>query len=322
MISYIIRRLFFGVVVLLGVSLVSFIIFQYTGDPTLAIAGKNATQEVRQEIRKELGLNKPVYVQYWSFLQNISQGEFGKSYLQGRSALKVVIERLPATAELSGTAVFIALSLGLIIGVISAARPRAIFSKILLTGSLFGVSIPTFLAGILFILVFSLQLGILPPFGRGETAHIVGPWSTGFLTLSGLRHLVLPALTLGLYQLSLLARLTKSEMTEVLSEDYVRTARAKGMGEQAVILIHALRNALIPVITMAGLLFAELLGFSIVTEKIFQWPGMGKLLVNSLFGNDQPVVVTYIMLVALAIVLINLIVDMTYAFLDPRITYD
>jgi peptide/nickel transport system permease protein len=322
MIAYIVRRMFQSIFVLIGVSMVCFVIFQYLGDPTLAIAGRGATQAVREEVRDRLGLDQPVYIQYFRFITNILHGNFGKSYLQRRSALRVVIERLPATAELSITAVMLGLFLGITIGIIAAVKPRAFSSKVLLTGSLFGVSIPTFLCGILFILIFAVSLGVLPPFGRGKTVPIVGFWKTGFLTLDGLRHLVLPALTLGLYQLALLTRLTKSEMTEALGEDYVRTARSKGLRERIVIIKHALRNALIPVVTMAGLIFAELVGFSIVTETVFQWPGMGRLLIESLFGNDQPVVVTYIMLVALAIATINLIVDLSYVVLDPRITYD
>lgn len=291
------------------------------GDPALSIVGKNATQEQIEKARERLNLNEPFYVQYFLFLKDAIHGEFGKSYEKGRPALDLILARFPATAELATTAIVIAMTLGISLGVLVSTQPQSFLSRIIMAGSLFGISIPTFLIGLLLILSVSVWLGLLPPFGRGEVINL-GFWQTGFLTISGWRHLILPSFTLGMYSLAMLLRLTKSEMVEVLSEDYIRTARAKGLKNSRVIFYHALRNGLAPVLTMAGMQFGQLIAFAIITETIFQWPGMGRLLLASIYNNDRPIIVTYIILAATVILLLNLFVDILYAFLDPKVQYD
>jgi ABC-type dipeptide/oligopeptide/nickel transport system permease component len=321
MLTYVARRLIQGFVVLLAVSLICFIIFRYTGDPVVTLAGRYATFQEREEVRRVYGLDKPFYVQYVRFVINAAQGRFGKSYVSRVPALGLILERLPATAELATSAIFISFCLGVGLGVMVSLKPYAARNRLIMAGSLFSISIPTFLTGILLIMIFAVYLGALPSFGRGETVNI-GYWRTGFLTLSGISHLILPAFTLGMYQLAVLLRLTRAGMREVLGEEYIKTAWSKGLPPRKVIFKHGLRNALIPVVTMTGLQFGELIAFSIVTETIFQWPGMGNLLLTSIYETDQPVIVTYIMLAALIILTINIVVDILYAFLNPKIRYD
>jgi len=320
MFPYITRRLIQGVIVLLAVSFICFIIFRYTGDPVLMLAGRYATFQEREEVRRAYGLDKPFYIQYVRFVINAAQGRFGKSYVSRVPALGLILERLPATVELATSAVFISFCLGVGLGVLVSLKPYAMRNRLVMAGSLCGISIPTFLTGILLIMIFAVFLGLLPSFGRGETVNI-GYWRTGFLTLSGISHLILPAFTLGMYQLAVLLRLTRAGMREVLGEEYIKTAWSKGLPPRKVIFKHGLRNALIPVVTMTGLQFGELIAFSIVTETIFQWPGMGNLLLTSIYETDQPVIVTYIMLAALIILTINIVVDILYAFLNPKIRY-
>jgi ABC-type dipeptide/oligopeptide/nickel transport system permease component len=308
------------VVVLLAVSFICFLIFRFTGDPVLMLAGKYATQQEREQVRVAYGLDRPYYVQYASFLGNALQGNFGKSYISQVDALDTILERFPATFELALTAIFISLTAGVLLGVVVSIRPQSPVSRLIMAGSLGGISIPTFLMGILWVMLFAVYLEWLPPFGRGDTVQI-GPWRTGFLTLEGLKHLIMPALTLSGYQLAVLLRLTRAGMREVLSEEYIKTAWSKGLSPFTVIVKHALRNVLIPVVTIAGLSFGELIAFSIVTESIFQWPGMGNLLLVSIFENDHPVIVTYIMLAACIILVINILVDLMYAWLNPKIQY-
>ena len=307
-------------VVLLAVSFICFLIFRFTGDPVLMLAGKYATQQEREQVRIAYGLDRPFHLQYVSFLGNALQGNFGKSYISQVDALDTILERFPATFELALTAIFISMAAGVLLGVVVSIRPQSPLSRLIMAGSLGGISIPTFLVGILWVMLFAVYLEWLPPFGRGDTLQI-GPWRTGFLTLDGLKHLIMPALTLSGYQLAVLLRLTRAGMREVLSEEYIKTAWSKGLSPFTVIVKHALRNVLIPVITIAGLSFGELIAFSIVTESIFQWPGMGNLLLVSIFENDHPVIVTYIMLAACIILVINILVDLLYAWLNPKIQY-
>ena len=321
MFTYITRRLIQGVVVLLAVSFICFIIFMYSGDPVLTLAGRYATVQEREEVRKAFGLDKPFYVQYVRFIANAAQGNFGKSYVSRVPALGLIMERFPATAELAVSAIFLAFTMGVGLGVLVSLKPYALRNRLIMTGSLVNISMPTFLMGILLIMIFAVYLGIMPPFGRGETVDL-GFWRTGFLTLSGIQHLILPAFTLGMYQLAVLLRLTRAGMREVLTEEYIKTAWSKGLPPRKVIFKHALRNVLIPVVTMTGLQFGELIAFSIVTETIFQWPGMGNLLLTSIYEGDQPVIVTYIMLASLIILSLNIIVDILYAFLNPKIRYE
>jgi ABC-type dipeptide/oligopeptide/nickel transport system permease component len=321
MVTYITRRLIQGVVVLLAVSFICFIIFRYAGDPVVTLAGRYATFQEREMVRKAFGLDRPFYIQYTRFIANASQGNFGKSFVSRVPAFGLIMERFPATMELATSAVFIAFTMGVGLGVLVSLKPYALRNRFIMAGSLFNISIPTFLTGILLIMVFAVYLGVLPPFGRGETVTI-GFWRTGFLTWSGITHVILPAFTLGLYQLAVLLRLTRAGMREVLTEEYIKTAWSKGLPPRKVIFKHALRNALIPVVTMTGLQFGELIAFSIVTETIFQWPGMGNLLLISIYESDQPVIVTYIMLAALIILSLNIIVDVLYAYLNPKIRYE
>lgn len=307
-------------VVLLAVSFICFLIFRFTGDPVLMLAGKYATQQEREQVRIAYGLDRPFHVQYVNFLGNALQGNFGKSYISQVDALDTILERFPATFELALTAIFISMAAGVLLGVVVSIRPKSPLSRLIMAGSLGGISIPTFLMGILWVMLFAVYLEWLPPFGRGDTVQI-GPWRTGFLTLEGWKHLIMPALTLSGYQLAVLLRLTRAGMREVLSEEYIKTAWSKGLSPFTVIVKHALRNVLIPVVTIAGLSFGELIAFSIVTESIFQWPGMGNLLLVSIFENDHPVIVTYIMLAACIILVINILVDLLYAWLNPKIQY-
>ena len=320
MLTFIARRLIQGGFVLLVVTFICFAIFRYAGDPVLTIAGRYATVQEREMVRKAFGLDRPFYMQYVSFIANAAHGNFGKSYINRVPVLGLILERLPATVELALSAIFISITLGVGLGVLVSLKPGLLRNRLIMAGSLFNISIPTFLTGILLIMVFAVYLKILPPFGRGETVSI-GFWRTGFLTWSGITHLILPAFTLGMYQLAVLLRLTRAGMREVLTEEYIKTAWAKGLPARTVIFKHALRNVLIPVVTMTGLQFGELIAFSFVTETIFQWPGTGNLLLTSIYETDQPVIVTYIMLAALVILTINLIVDVLYAFLNPKIRY-
>jgi len=321
MATYIARRLIQGLIVLLAVSMICFIIFRYMGDPVVTMAGRYATFEEREEVRRTFGLDQPMAVQYGRFLWNAVHGNFGKSYVSRVPALGLIMERFPATLELATTAIVVAFALGVILGVLVALKPYAMRNRLIMAASLGGISIPTFLSGILLIMIFSVYIGVLPPYGRGETVQI-GFWRTGFLTLDGIRHLILPAATLALFQLAVLLRLTRAGMREVMAEEYIKTAWAKGLPPFKVIFKHALRNVLIPVVTITGLQFGELIAYSIVTETIFQWPGMGNLILTSFFENDQPVVVTYIMLAAVIIISMNIIVDILYALINPRIRYE
>ncbi len=319
--AYLVRRLAQGVLVLLAVSFICFVIFQYMGDPAWALAGRYATPKQLELVRKKLGLDKPFYVQYLIFLKNALHGNFGMSFVSRLPAMQVIIERLPATLELSLMAMLLAIGLGVSLGVLVSIAPDSLVSRLIMAGSLIGISIPTFLTGILLIMVFAVDLRVLPPFGRGEVVRIFGSWRSGLLTWDGLKHLILPAITLSSYQLAVLLRLTRAGMMEVLGEDYIKTAWAKGLPQRAVLFKHALRNALIPVVTVIGLQFGELIAFSIVTETVFQWPGMGNLLLSAIYESDQPVIVSYITFVSLIILGLNLLVDVLYVFINPKIRY-
>ena len=318
MLAFILRRIAQAVLVMLTVGLIAFSLFRFVGDPVLFMLGQDATPEQRIEVTRALGLDKPFYMQYLAFLGNAVQGEFGLSLRQVQPVSKLLVERLPATLELSIVAAIFALVAGLPMGVYTALRPRSFFSQILLAVSLAGVSLPTFLIGILLILIFAVQLGWMPAFGRGDTVQI-GWWSTGFLTPSGLRALVLPAITLGLFQMTLIQRLVRSEMLEVLRTDYIRFARARGLTDRAVHFGHALKNTLVPVITITGLQLGAIIAFAIITETVFQWPGMGLLFIQAVSFADVPVMAAYLCLIALFFVVINLVVDLLYYAVDPRL---
>jgi len=316
--AFILRRLAQAVVVMLAVGLIAFALFRFVGDPVLFMLGQDATPQDRARVTRLLGLDQPFYVQYASFVARALHGEFGLSLRQMRPVSALLVERLPATLELSGVAALLALVAGIAMGVYTALRPRSWLSQLLLALSLIGVSLPTFLIGILLILVFSVQLGWLPSFGRGETLAI-GWWTTGLLTVSGLKALVLPAITLGLFQMTLIQRLTRAEMLEVLRTDYIRFARARGLTDRAVHFGHALKNTLVPVITIAGLQLGSIIAFAIITETVFQWPGLGLLFIQAVNFADVPVMAAYLCLAALFFVLINLVVDLLYYAVDPRL---
>jgi peptide/nickel transport system permease protein len=318
MLAFILRRLAQAVLVMLAVGLIAFSLFRFVGDPVLSMLGQDATPEQRVEITRALGLDRPFYVQYASFLGHAVQGEFGLSLRQMQPVSKLIVERLPATLELSLVAALFALAAGIPMGVYTALRPKSLLSQGLLALSLIGVSLPSFLIGILLILVFSVQLGWLPSFGRGETVAL-GGWSTGLLTASGLKALILPAITLGLFQMTLIQRLVRAEMLEVLRTDYIRFARARGLSDRAVYFGHALKNTLVPVITITGLQLGAIIAFAIITETVFQWPGMGLLFIQAVGFADVPVMAAYLCLIALFFVIINLTVDLLYYAVDPRL---
>jgi peptide/nickel transport system permease protein len=318
MLAFILRRIAQAALVMLAVGLIAFSLFRFVGDPVLFMLGQDATPEQRAEVTRALGLDKPFYVQYLSFLGNAVQGEFGLSLRQVQPVSKLLVERLPATLELSIVAALFALVAGIPMGVYTALRPRSFFSQVLLAVSLAGVSLPTFLIGILLILVFAVQLGWMPAFGRGDTVQI-GWWSTGLLTASGLKAIVLPAITLGLFQMTLIQRLVRSEMMEVLRTDYIRFARARGLTDRAIHFGHALKNTLVPVITITGLQLGSIIAFAIITETVFQWPGMGLLFIQAVSFADVPVMAAYLCLIALFFVVINLVVDLLYYAVDPRL---
>ena len=318
MLALILRRLAQAVVVMLAVGLIAFSLFRFVGDPVLFMLGQDATPQDRERVTRLLGLDQPFYVQYASFVKRAVQGEFGLSLRQMRPVSALIVERLPATLELSFVAALLALVAGIAMGVYTALRPRSWLSQLLLALSLIGVSLPTFLIGILLILVFSVQLGWLPSFGRGETLAI-GWWTTGFLTASGLKALVLPAITLGLFQMTLIQRLTRAKMLEVLRTDYIRFARARGLTDRAVYFRHALKNTLVPVITITGLQLGSIIAFAIITETVFQWPGLGLLFIQAVNFADVPVMAAYLCLAALFFVVINLVVDLLYYAVDPRL---
>ena len=318
MIAFVIRRLLQAVLVLLAVALLSFAIFRYVGDPIANMVGQDTSVADREKLRQDLGLNDSAVVQFVRFVADAAQGEFGMSYRIGRPVGELIAERLPATLELSLAAALFSIAIGIPMGVYTGLYPRRWLSKAFLTLSLVGISLPTFLIGIILILVFGVQLGLLPTNGRGDVVQL-GWWSTGLLTESGLRSLVMPAVTLGLFQLTLIMRLVRAEMLEVLRADYIKFARARGLANRAVHFGHALKNTLVPVITITGLQVGSIVAFAIVTETVFQWPGMGLLLIQAIQFVDIPVMASYLMLVSLLFVLINLTVDLLYYVVDPRL---
>ncbi|MEM6635690.1 MAG: ABC transporter permease [Pseudomonadota bacterium] len=318
---YILQRIFQSVLVLLIVGLVAFSMFRFVGDPIDNMLGQERTIEDVERLRTQLGLDQPFAVQYWKFLQGAAQGNFGISYRQGRPVSEILLERAPATLELAAVSGLLAITIGIALGVYTAIRRNGWLANTIMTVSLLGVSLPTFLIGILLIYVFSVELDWLPSFGRGDTV-MIGGWSTGFLTSSGLQALILPSITLGLYQMTLIMRLVRSEMLEVLRQDYIRFARARGLKERAVNFRHALKNTLVPVITVTGLQLGSIIAFAIITETVFQWPGVGLLFINAIQFVDIPVMAAYLMLISVMFVGINLVVDLLYLAIDPRLRAD
>lgn len=318
MFAFILRRLFQALVVMVTVAFIAFLLFQYVGDPIVFMLGQNASPQQIRELRSILGLDQSFAVQFWHFLVNAAQGDFGLSLRQGAKVSRLIGERFPATLELSLVAAVLALAVGIPMGVYSALRRGSFMSQVFMTISLLGVSLPTFLIGILLILLFSVTLGWLPSFGRGETVHI-GWWTTGLLHKDGWEHILLPSVTLAIFQLTLILRLVRSEMLEVLRTDYIKFARARGLSNRAIHFGHALKNTLVPVMTITGLQLGGLIAFAIITETVFQWPGMGLLFVQSVTFADIPVMAAYLCLISLIFVVINLVVDLLYFAVDPRL---
>ena len=319
MLSFVIRRIIQSLLVMLAVAMIAFAMFRFVGDPVNSMLPENASTQERQDLREQLGLNAPVTTQFARFIAGAVQGEFGLSYRNKRPVSDLIAERLPATLELVLAAAVFALAVGVPIGVYTALHRKGFLSNLLQVISLIGISVPTFVTGILLILVFSVWLNWLPSFGRGEVVQL-GWWSTGLLTISGLKSLVLPAIMLGLFQVTLIMRLVRAEMLEVLRSDYVRFAKARGLTNRAVNYGHALRNTLMPVITIVGLQLGSMIAFAIITETVFQWPGMGLLFIQAVSFADIPVMSAYLVLVALVFVAINMIVDLLYFVVDPRLS--
>jgi len=318
MIAFIIRRLLQASIVMLAVAFIAFCMFAFVGDPVALIAGTQTTAEQITEIRRSLGLDDPLLVRFARFVVNGLQGNFGLSYRTTQSVGSMIIKALPATLELSLIAAMFAVAVGIPMGVFTGLYPRHWLSRAMLTLSLVGISLPTFLIGILLIVIFAVVLRWLPSFGRGDVVQI-GWWSTGFLTISGWKAVIMPAVTLGLFQMTLIMRLVRSEMMEVLRTDYVKFARARGLTNRAVNFGHALKNTLVPVITITGLQLGAIIAFSIITETVFSWPGMGLLLLQSVQAVDIPVMATYLVLIGFLFTVINLIVDLLYFAVDPRL---
>ena len=318
MFAFILQRLLQAIIVMVSVAFISFLLFQFVGDPVVFLLGQDATPQQIKELRADLGLDKSFVVQFWNFLANAVQGEFGLSLRQGSKVSRLIAERLPATLELAGVAAVLALVLGIPMGVYAALKRGTFLSQLFMTVSLLGVSLPTFLVGILLILLFAVGLGWFPSFGRGDVVQI-GWWSSGLLTAKGWHHIVLPAITLAVFQLTLIMRLVRAEMLEVLRTDYVKFARARGLSNTAFHFGHALKNTLVPVITITGLQLGALIAFAIITETVFQWPGMGLLFIQAVTFADIPVMAAYLCLTALIFVVINLVVDLLYFVVDPRL---
>ncbi|HYB08305.1 MAG TPA: ABC transporter permease [Alphaproteobacteria bacterium] len=321
MIAFILRRLVQSIGVMLVVGLVAFGLFRYVGDPINNMVGQDTGDRDREALRQQLGLNDPFVVQFARFAGNAVKGEFGVSYRQGRKVSTLIAERLPATLELSFAAAIFALVIGVPLGVYTGLNRNKWQSKLFLGLSLVGVSLPTFLIGILLILLFSVILGWLPAFGRGEVVRL-GWWTTGLLTVSGLRALLMPTVTLGFFQMTLIIRLVRAEMLEVLRTDYIKFARARGLSNRAINFGHALKNTLVPVITITGIQLGSIIAFAIITEQVFQWPGMGLLFIQAVAFVDIPVMAAYLVLVGFLFVAINLVVDILYYVVDPRLRVD
>ena len=318
MLSFVAQRLIQSVLVMLTVALIAFSMFRYVGDPIASMVGQDTTPEQRAELRKQLGLDDPFVVQYAHFVANAVRGDFGISYRHRRPVSELLEERMPATLELSFVSAVMALALGIPMGIYTALKRHGVLSKAFMAISLAGISLPTFLIGILLILFFGVQLRWLPSFGRGDVVSL-GWWTTGFLTKSGWLALIMPAITLALFQMTLIMRLVRAEMLEVLRADFIKFARARGLPERLINFRHALKNTMVPVITITGLQLGSIIAFAIITETVFQWPGMGLLFIQAVTFADIPVMAAYLCLIALIFVVINLVVDLLYFVVDPRL---
>ncbi|MBK5565808.1 ABC transporter permease [Ensifer sp. 2YAB10] len=318
MIVFLIKRLANAVLVMLAVALLAFLIFRFAGDPVELMANEQMSQADRIELREKLGLNDSFLTQFGRFVGNAAQGDFGISYRNGQDVMKLIAERFPATMELALVATVLSLLIGIPLGVLTAIHRGRWYSEGLQFVSIIGVSLPSFVVGILLILVFAVTLGLVPAFGRGDVVQL-GWWSTGLLTPSGRASLLLPSLALALYQITLVMRLVRAEMMEVLRSDFVKFARARGVPRWRIYFRHALRNCLMPVVTMTAMNFGSLIAFALITETVFQWPGMGMLFIQAVTFLDMPVMAGYLCIVSFIFVTLNTLVDIAYAVIDPRL---
>lgn len=318
MLTFLLRRLSESLIVLLAMSLLVFVGVYAIGNPVDLLISPDATAQDIEQVTKSLGLDKPLWSQYFYFLVQVLRGDLGHSFMFGTPAIELLLNKMPATMELATAAMLIACTLGIPLGLIAGLKSQSWIGKTIMTVSIFGFSLPTFWVGLVLIMFFSVQLGWLPSSGRGPTIDLYGI-SISFLSWEGIKHLFLPALNLALFKLALIIRLTRAGTQEALMQDYVRYARAKGLSDSRVIGVHILKNIMIPIITVIGLEFGSVIAFSIVTESIFAWPGMGKLLIDSINNLDRPVIVAYLCLIVVFFVIINLVVDILYALLDPRV---
>ncbi|HAD86006.1 MAG TPA: ABC transporter permease [Rhodospirillaceae bacterium] len=315
---FIIRRLLQSIAVVLVMSFIVFVGVNIVGDPVEMMVSDEADQAEREKVIKSMGLDKPWYIQYARFIGGALQGDLGKSFVYGEPALQIIAHRIPATFELALAALVMAVVVGIPLGVYAGLRPDTVGSKTIMAGSILGFSLPTFWVGLMFIMVFAVILGWLPSTGRGDTVELLGI-DVSFLTMDGLAHLFLPAFNLALFKISMVIRLTRAGTREVVHQDYIKFARAKGLSNRRVVLVHLMKNIMIPVVTVLGLEFGGLIAFSVVTETVFAWPGMGKLIIDSIQSLDRPVIVAYLMIIVLIFVIINLVVDIFYSLLDPRV---
>ena len=315
---WIIQRLLQAILVALAMAVIVFVGLHLIGSPIETLLPPEATHEDRLRLISDLGLDRPLYDQFFLFLKGVLQGNLGTSYVYKEPAVQLILSRLPATLELAFAAVLLSLIFGVPLGMAAGWKPESPFSRVIMIGSIFGFSLPIFWIAILLIMVFSVQLGWLPSSGRGATENILGiPWS--FVTLDGLRHMLLPAISLSLFNISMVTRLTEAGVREAMSSEYVRFAKAKGLSPRRILSVHVLKNVMIPVVTVVGLDIGQTIAFSVVTETIFAWPGVGKIIIDSIAALDRPIIVAYLMLVVIMFVVINLVVDVTYRLLDPRI---
>jgi peptide/nickel transport system permease protein len=316
--AFVIRRLMQSIAVVFVMSLIVFFGVNIVGDPIDMLINPEADQADLEAAIRALGLDRPAYEQYWYFLVNAFKGDLGRSFIFGEPALQLIVQRMPATLELAFAALFLSIVIGIPLGVYAGLRPDTLASKTIMSGSILGFSLPTFWVGLMMIMIFAVILGWLPSTGRGETVLLFGV-PVSFLTWNGLSHLLLPAVNLALFKISLVTRLARAGTREVVHQDYIKFARAKGLSPRRVVLVHVLKNIMIPVVTVIGLEFGGLIAFSVVTESVFAWPGMGKLIIESIQNLDRPVIVAYLMITVLMFVFINLVVDVLYSVLDPRV---
>ncbi|MBC00096.1 MAG: ABC transporter permease [Rhodobacteraceae bacterium] len=315
---FILRRLLQSALVMVAMAIIVFFGIHMVGDPVYMFVSPDMDQADIEQVTRALGLDRPIWEQFWAFMTSAIQGDLGQSFVFGESALGLILQRMPATLELAFAALFLAIVFGIPLGLYAGLYPDSKTSKTIMAGSILGFSLPTFWVGIMMIMVFAVVLGWLPSTGRGETVDVFGV-ELSFLTLDGLQHLALPALNLALLKISLVIRLTRAGTREAMLQDYIKFARAKGLSRNRIVGVHLLKNILIPVVTVLGLEFGSLVAFSVVTETIFAWPGMGKLLIESIQQLDRPVIVAYLMMIVFLFVVINLLVDIVYSLLDPRV---